>query len=130
MSASTNPELTSAILDELRSQLEAQRTRLSAEIARNRRLEGVGDTPEDDPNSEVRGDQGDQSVDLEAWDNSRQLALDLTAQLADVRHALDKLDAGSYGNCERCGRPIPLKRLRIIPSARYDVEHEAQAEPR
>jgi RNA polymerase-binding transcription factor DksA len=113
----------------LRAQLEAQQASLSAQIARQGRLEGVGDTPADDPNTEVRGDQADQSVDLEAWDNSRQLALDFAAQLADVQLALKKMDAGTYGTCERCGRPIPLKRLRIIPSARFDVEHEAQAEP-
>lgn len=130
MSASTNPELTPEILADLRGQLARQQTRLTAEIARRRQLEGVGDTPEQDPNTDVRGDQGDQSVDLEAWDNSRQLALDLTAQLADVRHALEKFGTGSYGACERCGRPIPLGRLRIIPSARFDVEHETQAESR
>jgi RNA polymerase-binding transcription factor DksA len=25
--------------------------------------------------------------------------------------------------CEGCGRPIPVARLRIIPEARFDVEH-------
>lgn len=128
MSTSNNPELSPDVLAQLRAQLDEQRTRLTGEIARGRQLEGVGDTPEQDPSLEVRGDQGDQSVDLEAWDNSRQLTLDFAALLADVEHALAKLDAGSYGACERCGRPIPLKRLRIIPSARFDVEHEEQAE--
>ncbi len=56
--------------------------------------------------------------------------LDLTMQLIEVEHALAKLERGSYGLCERCGRPIPLARLRALPEARYDVEHQAEVDAR
>jgi DnaK suppressor protein len=124
MNAITHPELTPAVLAELRAQLEAQRDRLAAEIAANRREEGAGGTPEQDPNILVRGDLGDQSVDLEAWDTTYQETLDLAAQLTMVEHALAKFAAGAYGLCEECGQPIPLARLRVIPEARYDVAHQ------
>jgi RNA polymerase-binding transcription factor DksA len=35
-----------------------------------------------------------------------------------VREALTKLDAGTYGNCEKCGDPIPVVRLEEVPYAR------------
>src|SRR5215217_9324474 len=42
-------------------------------------------------------------------------------RLAEVEAALARLADGSYGTCERCGRPIPPERLRARPSARTCV---------
>ncbi len=41
--------------------------------------------------------------------------------MADVQHALDRFDDGTYGTCEACGRPIPFERLEAIPQARHCV---------
>jgi RNA polymerase-binding transcription factor DksA len=38
--------------------------------------------------------------------------------LAELDHALDRLRQGSYGRCERCGRPIAAERLAARPAAR------------
>jgi len=32
-------------------------------------------------------------------------------RIADLDDALDRSAAGTYGTCERCGRPIPAERL-------------------
>jgi len=39
--------------------------------------------------------------------------------LTDVDAALSRMDAGRYGSCNLCDRPIPLPRLRVLPHARY-----------
>ncbi len=41
--------------------------------------------------------------------------------MADIEHALDRLDAGTYGACEECGVAIPFERLEAIPAARFCV---------
>ena len=41
--------------------------------------------------------------------------------VADVEHALERLENGSYGWCEGCGAPLPFERLEAIPSARLCV---------
>lgn len=123
MATHSHPDLTPGILDELRARLEESRKQLTAEVARRRGAEGVGDRPETDPNTEPRGDMADQSVDIQAWATNRQEDLDMTARLGDIEHALEKFALGTYGMCEGCGRPIPVARLRIIPEARFDVEH-------
>ncbi len=41
--------------------------------------------------------------------------------MADIEHALQRLDAGTYGSCEACGMLIPFERLEAIPSARCCV---------
>jgi DnaK suppressor protein len=48
--------------------------------------------------------------------------LDATRRrLTDLDEALARLDLGTYGVCERCGRPIPAERLEARPSARTCV---------
>ena len=42
-------------------------------------------------------------------------------QLRLVEEALDRLEAGDYGVCLSCDEPIPEKRLRALPWARYCV---------
>jgi RNA polymerase-binding transcription factor len=39
-------------------------------------------------------------------------------ELRDIEAALRRIDAGTYGACESCGRLIGRPRLRAIPSAR------------
>lgn len=50
--------------------------------------------------------------------------------LAEVEEALKRIEQGSYGLCVQCQRPIPEKRLLIIPWAARDVacqkQHDAQ----
>jgi DnaK suppressor protein len=41
---------------------------------------------------------------------------------AEVARALEKLDEGSYGRCDVCGRPIPEGRLEALPWAVLCVE--------
>lgn len=38
-------------------------------------------------------------------------------QLADIARALERLDEGRYGQCERCGRAIAPERLAARPAA-------------
>ena len=44
-------------------------------------------------------------------------ARNLDAKLHDVERALVKLDEGTHGTCDRCGRPIADQRLEAIPWA-------------
>src|SRR6185312_17110748 len=49
----------------------------------------------------------EQQRDLALRDRSR-------AELQRIEAALKKLDAGSYGACESCGKPIAAERLEAI----------------
>ena len=43
----------------------------------------------------------------------------------DVLRAFEKLDEGSYGTCDVCGKPIPEGRLEALPWAVLCVEDAA-----
>jgi RNA polymerase-binding protein DksA len=45
------------------------------------------------------------------------LARAAQARLAEVDRALERLAAGTYGVCERCGTEIPAARLEVRPTA-------------
>lgn len=49
-------------------------------------------------------------------------------ELVDVADAYGRLEAGTYGRCEVCGRPIGEERLAAIPAARRCTEHQIAAE--
>ena len=42
-------------------------------------------------------------------------------RLAEVELALDRLEEGTYGVCEGCGKAIPVERLQARPAARHCV---------
>lgn len=42
--------------------------------------------------------------------------------LAEIEAAVERMDVGTYGTCERCGRPIGDERLEARPSARLCIE--------
>ncbi len=49
-------------------------------------------------------------------------------RLRDVADALQRIDSGSYGDCEGCECDIPRKRLEVFPAARYCIECQSKLE--
>ena len=48
------------------------------------------------------------------------------ATVAEIDQALERLDAGTYGRCVSCGRPIPDERLAAVPWAALCVPCSAR----
>lgn len=51
-----------------------------------------------------------------------------SAQLDQIEEALQRIDLGTFGNCVDCGKPIPRKRLEILPFAKRCLVCEGQKE--
>lgn len=47
---------------------------------------------------------------------------DAARQLHEVEAALERIEEGTYGTCEVCGKEIPEERLEAIPWATLCVE--------
>jgi DnaK suppressor protein len=95
-----------------RAALEAQRQELRREIG------DLGADPDSDEVSfEADAGFADRSHSTEERARTIAVVRALRSNLRDVERALAKLDAGTYGTCERCGRPIGPERLEAIPWA-------------
>ena len=70
--------------------------------------------------------------DMSELDLNRSTELDLASResqlIEEIDDALLRIDDGTYGQCERCGKPIDEKRLKAMPTAKYDAECQAAIE--
>ena len=53
-----------------------------------------------------------------------------TAELGDIDAALERMDAGTYGQCTDCGVTIPPERLNAYPTAKRCIDCQTLAEQR
>ncbi len=79
--------------------------------------------------------RGEVDVDLDEGDpdvvereKSVALLAALEVKLASIEDALRAMERGTYGVCERCGKPIPAERLEVKPEATMCVTCQAEVE--
>jgi RNA polymerase-binding transcription factor len=74
---------------------------------------------------ESADDDAKDVVDKSQQDVNQELALQLgeraSRMIADIDQALLRIDEGSYGQCQHCGKVIEERRLEAVPTARYDA---------
>jgi DnaK suppressor protein len=57
---------------------------------------------------------------------AERLATELREALDEVGAALERLEGGTYGTCEVCGKPIGTARLEAMPAARLCIVDAAK----
>lgn len=81
---------------------------------------------------ETDNEGGQDSGDLAQSDVSKDLYLDLGGRelqmVEEIDAALQRIEDGTYGKCERCGKELSLRRLEAMPTARFHVECQAAIE--
>jgi DnaK suppressor protein len=114
-------------LGEVRAELADEAAGLRAEIdqAESQIAQRLGDTV-----SEAGDDEADASSKV--YEREQELALTRNTRelLEQVEHALARIDAGTYGVCESCGKPIGKARLLAFPRATLCVECKQRQERR
>ncbi|MEE2753422.1 MAG: TraR/DksA C4-type zinc finger protein [Candidatus Latescibacterota bacterium] len=89
-------------------------------------------TDQDDDIGELRDDQPADPLDMAGNSSTLELMTTLgnheRVELADIDHALAKIEEGTYGVCEVSGELIAEPRLMAIPTARYTIEVQAERE--
>ena len=113
-----------------RELLNAEHDRLD-EIRDSLVAQGLGDETEAEHTSELSDNPMHQAdVGTETFDRERDLGLleQVESELADIEHALTRLDDGTYGRCEACGAAIEDARLEAVPAARFCLAHQAAVE--
>jgi RNA polymerase-binding transcription factor len=114
-------------LSEIRTRLQNEQAEMRAEYeksiaALNDLTQFQGDGAGDD-----QADAGSKAFERE---QEQSIAANRHLLLSQIEHALERIDSGTYGICEDCGRPIPAARLKALPMATLDAECKARAERR
>jgi DnaK suppressor protein len=114
-------------LEKVRKQLSEEVPGLRAEIAQaeSQIAERLGDAV---------GDAGDDPADAGAKTFQREHELALTQNARDLlelsERALARIEAGTFGSCASCGRPIGKARLQAFPRATLCVTCKQREERR
>jgi RNA polymerase-binding protein DksA len=95
--------------------------------------EGLTETTEDverEPTGDPAAGGHLADAGTEMFERSRDLSIveDIGGQLSDIEHALGRIDNGTYGRCEACGREIGAERLQARPAARFCLDDQKEAE--
>lgn len=104
-------------LDELREEHEQAVVGIS-EMQKERLADSAGDD---------QVDSGSKTVERE---QEISLANSVRERMVQVEHALERLDEGDYGICEKCASSIPAARLAAFPSATLCVTCKSLEERR
>ena len=74
------------------------------------------------------GDAADLACDSAHNELTSQLAEVETQELARVERALEMVRFGTYGECDMCGKNIPMARLNALPYATHCITCQRDAE--
>jgi len=115
-------KLAKTTLERFKKRLEEERERLEEQIADYQRVleearltESSSDRSPDPGNAEASSMKLEYAKELSIEQNT----LDL---LSKANRALERVEAGTYGICETCGKAIPVERLDVLPHSTLCVE--------
>ncbi|NVI86878.1 TraR/DksA C4-type zinc finger protein [Actinomadura sp. BRA 177] len=116
---------TAAELTEVRAGLQEQIEGLRAEIAAS-----ASQIAEGDGSDGAGDDQADAGAKTYEREHELSLAYNSQDLLAQIERAVQRMDAGTYGTCESCAKPIGKARLQVFPRATLCVTCKQREERR
>ena len=120
--------------DWTRAELAAVRRELVSEISEMRAAYDVSMRDLDNLQKSNTDGAGDDQADAGSKTFEREQEQSIAANRLDLltqfEHAVERIDAGTYGYCESCGKPIPKARLKAFPAATLDVACKQREERR
>jgi DnaK suppressor protein len=104
----------------------SERERLESLVRERESETGIGSDSETGSISELSSlDQHQGDIGTETFEREKDFSIleQLEAELGDLDAALRKIDEGTYGTCEVCGKEIESERLEAMPGTRTCFEH-------
>jgi RNA polymerase-binding transcription factor DksA len=112
--------LDETLLKELKQKLLDEKARLEAELSRFAKPTGAEDSYETKFEN-IGTDPDENATEVEGYVDNIALEDNLENQLRDVDRALEKMEKGTYGICEKTGKEINTERLKAYPAARTAI---------
>jgi RNA polymerase-binding transcription factor DksA len=108
-----------------KGKLETEQAQLEEELGAIARFNDETNVWEATPDQDMMGeiDDNDAADRFEDFEARSSMVSTLQARLTDVKDALKKIEAGTYGICEVSGEKIEEARLEANPAARTSMSH-------
>ncbi|WP_079526858.1 TraR/DksA C4-type zinc finger protein [Halobacillus hunanensis] len=121
--------LTDKQLNKFKQQLEAMKEEAEEELTAFQNQQKNSEDPNDMEGelSSVADHPGDLGTSQFEKEKDYTLYEQTREKLKEINAALDRIKDGRYGKSEKSGEPIPIERLKAMPTARMTV---AEAEER
>jgi DnaK suppressor protein len=129
LSMATKTQLTKKEISDLKQRLLDERKDLQAQY--DELEESTFGTNQSDLTGEMGFDEEYADAGTATFERERDLSLvnNLRDLIDRIDKALAKIDEGTYGLCDRCGKPIEKLRLKALPYANLCIK-DKQAEER
>ena len=111
-----------------REKLTQERARIQTELASLDEEVAILGKDQQTEGGSTGNHMADGATDIAEQDRDMALIGTLQERMREVEHALERLDQGTYGVCERCDKPIPAERLEVRPFSTLCVDCQSQAE--
>jgi DnaK suppressor protein len=106
-----------------REQLEIERKRLTEELAQS---QTSASSPEERREGSPFGKREEEATETLELEKRLTMENRIRTELAIIEHALEKIEKGTYGTCDNCGKPIDPERLEALPQASLCMNCKAQ----
>ena len=108
--------------DEVREALRARRDEVQTELDRLAvELESFGAEQENERGA-LSNHLAEDGSNVQEQERILALSGDLNDIMTQIETALQRLDDGTFGTCQRCGKPINAERLEAFPYVAYCIE--------
>jgi RNA polymerase-binding protein DksA len=97
-----------------REQLETEHKRLAEELAQ---LQTNASSAEERREGSPFGKREEEATETLELEKRLNLENRIRQEMAKVEHAQEKIEKGTYGLCDNCGKPIDPQRLEALPQA-------------
>ena len=108
-------------LEERRAEIEIDMSYMAAEM----RSIGVD---QDEENGSLGNHIADDGSNVAEAERIVTVSEDLQQILVQVNAALERMNEGNYGTCQRCGKPIGEERLEAFPYVAHCIECQSLVE--
>ncbi|MFL5761079.1 MAG: TraR/DksA family transcriptional regulator [Thermomicrobiales bacterium] len=117
-----------AKLKDLKVALEARRTVLLEDLQRlDQEMQWLGDDQSNERGG-LGNHLGDDGSSVMEQERISTVSADLHDVLQQVNGALERMNQGTYGTCQRCGKEIGEERLEAFPYVTYCIECQSYLE--
>lgn len=108
-------------IQELKEKLISEKNRVEDELNRI----GKPTTTSGDFNTifnEMGDGEDENASEVEEYTDNLALEATLEKQLKEIIEALERIENGTYGRCEKCNSEIPIERLMAYPAAQTCIK--------